>query len=121
MATQLQKELYGVHIDSIKKGAILKLLSQKPQIPNSKYFREKLTLSAKADSSRLKEGFGYYEMVSTTEYDLLEANAVLDFCEQLTLTEDFAQADKDVLVQNALLEMAKVVKKLVKKVVEKVS
>ena len=120
MATQYQEELYGIHIDSIEKGAIHKLLSQQPQIPNSKKIRESLTLSLKANTSKLKEGFGYYKMVTTTEYDLLEANAVLDFCKELTVTEDFVQADKNVLEQNALLEMAKVVKNLVEKVIAKV-
>ena len=120
MATQYQEELYVIHVDSIQKGAIRDFLSQQPQIPNSKDFRECLTLSLKANTSKLKEGFGYYKMVTTTEHDLLKANAVLDFCKELTVTADFVQADKDLLEQNALLEMAKVVKNLVEKVIAKV-
>jgi len=121
METKYQSELNDIHIGSIQERAILDFLLQQPQIPNQNDNIKSLTLSLEANTSKLKEGFGYYKMVTTTQHDLLKANAILDFCKELTVTEDFVQADKNVLEQNALLEMAKVVKNLVKKVVEKVS
>ena len=118
----MEQSLHETHINLIKTEAILDFLFQQekqqeqPQVPNSKDISKKLTLSAKEDGSILKRFFGHYEMVSTSEYYLLRAQAVLDFCEQLTLTEDFVQGDKAVLIQNARIQVAKVVGKVVEKI-----
>ena len=47
------------------------------------------------------------------EYTLLQTKVVLDFCHQLTLTEDFVQSDKDALIHIALVQMSTKVSELI--------
>lgn len=46
---------------------------------------------------------------TNSEYTLLQAQVVLDFCRQLTLTEEFVQSDKDALIHIALVQMSRTV------------
>ena len=43
---------------------------------------------------------------TNSEYTLLQAQVVLDFCRQLTLTKDFVQSDKDALIHISLVQMS---------------
>ena len=47
------------------------------------------------------------------EYTLLQTKFVLDFCRQLTLTEEFVQSDKDALIHIALVQMSSTVSELI--------